>query len=156
MTTTDKMRLIDIIVPTRVVRPGMTIEEAFEECAARNVPGLPYCDAQGQVVGRVSIRNTLKLTCIPKYMVKAAHLLGDQLEHVRIPELQARQVLEMPVEPFVMENIATVTSESPVVKALAIMEQYNSGYIFLIDDGVYKGIVTRMGIAALMLRCREV
>lgn len=35
------------------------------------------------------------------------------------------------------------------------MEQYNSGYIFLIDDGVYRGIVTRMGIAALMLRIRE-
>ncbi len=155
MTAKNTMRLLDIIVPTGVARAGMSVRAVFEECAKRNVPGIPYVDEDDQVIGRVSIRHTLKQTCIPKYMVKAAHLLGDRLEHVRIPEIQARQVLEMPVEPFVMENIAMVTSESPVVKALAIMEQYNSGYIFLIDDGVYKGIVTRMGIAALMLRCRE-
>ena len=75
--------------------------------------------------------------------------------HVSIPEVLAREILDMHVDPFVLENIASVTPESPVVKALAIMEQYNSGYIFLIDEGLYKGIVTRMGIAALMLRIKE-
>jgi hypothetical protein len=155
MTTLRKMRLLDIIVPTGVARAGMTIGEVFEECVARNVPGLPYCDEDGQVIAQVSIRHTLKNTCIPKYMVKAAHLLGDKLDHVNRLEVLAREILEMPVEPFLLENIATVTLGSPVVKALAIMEQYNSGYIFLIEEGVYQGIVTRLGIAALMLRCRQ-
>ena len=155
MTAKNTMRLLDIIVPTGVARAGMSVREVFEECVKRNVPGIPYVDEDDQVIGRVSIRHTLKQTCIPKYMVKAAHLLGDSLQHVSIPEVLAREVLEMQVDPFLLENIATVTSESPVVKALAIMEQYNSGYIFLIDDGIYKGIVTRMGIAALMLRIRE-
>ncbi len=155
MTAKNTMRLLDIIVPTGVARAGMSVSEVFEECVKRNVPGIPYVDGDDQVIGRVSIRHTLKQTCIPKYMVKAAHLLGDSLLHVSIPQVLAREVLEMQVNPFVLENIATVTSESPVVKALAIMEQYNSGYIFLIDDGIYKGIVTRMGIAALMLRIRE-
>ena len=152
MTAKNAMRLLDIIVPTGVARAGMTVRAVFEECVKRNVPGIPYCDHDGQVIGRVSIRHTLKQTCIPEYMVKAAHLLGDSLMHVSIPEVLAKEVLEMPVDLFLLENIACVTPESPIVKALAIMEQYNSGYIFLIDKGVYKGIVTRMGIAALMLR----
>lgn len=155
MTTKNSMRLLDIIVPTGVARAGMTVRAVFEECVKHNVPGIPYCDHDGQVIGRVSIRHTLKQTCIPRYMVNAAHLLGDSLMHLSIPEVLAREILDMPVDPFLLENIASVTPESPVVKALAIMEQYNSGYIFLIDRGVYKGIVTRMGIAALMLQIRE-
>jgi hypothetical protein len=35
---------------------------------------------------------------------------------------------------------------------MAIMEKYNTGYVFLIDAGIYEGIVTRMGIAKLMLK----
>ena len=119
MTANNTMRLLDIIVPTGVAKARMPVRAVFEECVRRNVPGIPFVDDEGQVSGRVSIRHTLKQTCIPKYMVKAAHLLGDSLLHVSIPEVLAREVLDMQVDPFVLENIASVTSESPVVKALA-------------------------------------
>jgi len=36
-----------------------------------------------------------------------------------------------------------------------MMEQFNSSYAFVVDNGVYKGIVTRMWIASLMLKLRE-
>ena len=103
----------------------------------------------------MSLRHTLKMTCIPGFMVKGAHLLGDMIEAVRIPDDLAKEALQMPAEQFVLEPLAVVTSAAPVVKALAMMEQFNSSYAFVVDDGEYKGIITRMWIASLMLKVRE-
>lgn len=145
------MRLLDIVVRTGVARAGMTIAEVFDECVASNVPGIPFCNESDRVVGRVSIRHTLKHTCIPEYMVKAAHLLGDDIEHLSTFHIQPQEILKMPIDPLVLKEIASVTPRSPIIKALAIMESFNSGYIFLIDSDKYQGIVTRMGIAKLLL-----
>ena len=146
------VRLLDIAVSTGVAKAGMTIGHVFKECVLHNVPGIPYCDENNKVIGRISIRHTLKVSSTPGYMVGAAHLLGDDIWHLSTSKIEARNLLDMPAEKFILENIATVTAASPIVKALAIMEQFNTGYIFLIDSGVYEGIVTRMGIAELMLK----
>lgn len=155
MTDAPHFELTEVITPTRVARAGMSVREVFEECVARRVPGIPFCNERGEVVGRVSLRHTLKMTCIPKFMVKGAHLLGDTIEAVRIPDQLAAEALLMPAEHFVLEPLAIVTSAAPVVKALAMMEHFNSSYAFVIDDGAYKGIVTRMWIASLMLKLKE-
>ncbi|MDT8318704.1 MAG: CBS domain-containing protein [bacterium] len=147
--------LLDIAVSTGVAKTGMTIGQVFKECVMHNVPGIPYCDKNNRVVGRISIRHTLKISSTPGYLVGAAHLLGDDIWHLSTSKIDARSLLDMPVEKFVLENIATVTSVSPIVKALAIMEKYNTGYVFLVDAGIYKGIVTRMGVAKLMLKAEE-
>ena len=144
--------LLDIAVTTGIAKAGMTIGQVFKECVLHNVPGIPYCDENNKVIGRISIRHTLKVSSTPGYMVGAAHLLGDDIWHLSTSKIEARSLLDMPAEEFVLENIATVSSVSPIVKAMAIMEKYNTGYVFLIDAGVYKGIVTRMGIAKLMLK----
>jgi CBS domain-containing protein len=47
----------------------------------------------------------------------------------------------------------TVSPRSSVVKALALMEQHNSSYVFLIEDETYLGLVTRMVIAMRMMAC---
>lgn len=155
MTKAPDFELRAVITPTRVARVGMKVADVFEECVARRVPGIPFCNERDEVVGRVSLRHTLKMTCVPEYMVKGAHLLGDVIEAVRIPDLWAKEVLQMPAEHFVLEPLAIVTSAAPVVKTLAMMEQFNSSYAFVIDDGVYKGMVTRMWIASLMLKVQE-
>lgn len=144
--------LLDIAVSTGVAKAGMTIGHVFTECVMHNVPGIPYCDENNKVIGRISIRHTLKVSSTPGYMVGAAHLLGDDIWHLSTSKIEARKLLDMPAEKFVLENIAIVTAASPIVKAMAIMEKYNTGYVFLIDEGVYEGIVTRMGIAKLMLK----
>ncbi|MDH3976563.1 MAG: CBS domain-containing protein [Deltaproteobacteria bacterium] len=147
-------RLLDIVIKTGMARSGMTVGDVFDECVRKNIPGIPYCDDEDRVLGRVSIRHTLKSTCIPQYVVDAAHLLGDDLQNVSISHSLSEKVLSLPVDDFVLEDMAIITAASPVVKALAIMEKYNTGYIFLIDNGIYEGIVTRMGIAQLMLKYR--
>jgi len=119
-----------IIVNTRVAHARATVGDVFEECVACNVSGLPYCDAEGRITGRVSLRHTLKKTCVPDYVVSGAHMLGDAIKAVRIPNEFVRELLDRP---------------------LAIMEQLNTDYVFVVDGGKYLGIVTRRGIASLML-----
>ncbi len=148
--------LRDILIPTKVARKGTLVAEVFTECVVRNVSGIPFVDDRERVIGRVSIRNTLKFTCIPEYMVKAAHLLGDNLGSVDIPSVDIMSLLDSPVDGFVMEEFATVSPESPIIKTVAIMEHFNSGYIFVVDDRRnYLGMVTRMGIARQMMACRQ-
>lgn len=151
MTATRPFKLEEALVRTGVARPGMSVRDVFRDCVTHNVPGIPFCDGQGELVGRVSIRHVLKLTCVPGFMVKGAHLLGDVVEAVRIPDVLARGLLDLAIDEFVLEPVAIVSSAAPVVKALAMMEHFNSAYAFVIDDGEYKGLVTRMGIASLML-----
>lgn len=146
------MQLLDIIIPTGTAHAGMKVAEVFAECVARNVPGIPFVNDAGRVVGRVSIRHTLKMTCIPEYMVKGAHLLGDAIDPLTIKDDEIRYLLDLPVDGFVLEDIAHLSARSPIVKALSMMEHFNSGYIFLCDNDQYRGIVTRMGIARLLLQ----
>lgn len=146
------MNLLEIAIPTGIARSGMSVADVFRECIAHNVPGLPFCNAQDEVVGRISIRDTLKKTCIPEHVIKAAQYLGDHADSTQISEANVSRLLGMPVEPFILDTFATVSSVSTALKALAIMERQNSSYVFLVDGHEYRGVVTRMGIAALVLR----
>ena len=147
----EGINLLDIAVKTGVATTGMSIGDVFKECVKHNVPGIPFCDETGHVLGRISMRHAFKSTCIPQNVVDAAHLLGDDLHNISISDSLLETVLSLPVDDFVLEDMAIISAASPILKALAIMERYNTGYIFLIDKGVYGGIVTRMGIAQLML-----
>jgi predicted transcriptional regulator len=147
------MKLEHLSIATGVMRKGRTLRDFFEECVRCNVPGLPYVDDQDKVVGRVSIRDVYKHMAIPDHLIKVAHLLGDQTNQLDLPEMKVSETLKLPVETFLLENIPSVSPRSSIVKALAIMEMYNTSYIFLIEDGRYCGLVTRMVIAHRMLLC---
>ena len=71
-----------------------------------------------------------------------------------IPEARALRVLESKVDAFVLQRMATINSQSPVVKAMAIMEELGTGYIFVMDGEEYRGVVTRLGIAKRMLELK--
>jgi CBS domain-containing protein len=137
------MKLEHLSIATGVMRKGMTLRDFFEECVRCNVPGLPYVDDQDRIVGRISIRDVYKHMAIPDSVIRVAHLL----------EMKVSETLDLPVETFLLENIPSVSPRSSIVKALAIMEMYNTSYIFLIENGEYKGLVTRMVIAHRMLLC---
>ena len=79
--------------------------------------------------------------------------MGDQTDKLELPEIRVMEIMASPVEMFLLENIPSVSPRSTIVKALALMEVHNSSYIFLIDNGVYQGVVTREVIARRMLKC---
>ena len=65
----------------------------------------------------------------------------------RLPEVFGHRV-----EDYVQEPHASIPSDTQLMKALAIMEHYDTSYLFVIDDGAYRGTLTIQGIAAWMAR----
>lgn len=147
------MKLERLAVMTQVMRKGMTLRHFFEEAARSNVPGLPYVNDQNRIVGRISVRHVFKHIAIPDAMLGLADAMGDQTDKLDLSERKVLKAFALPVENHVLENIPHVSPYSSLVKALTIMEAHNTHYIFLIENGEYKGVVTRMVIANRMLEC---
>lgn len=145
------MKLERLAVMTEVMRKGMTLRDFFEEAGRCNVPGLPYVNENDQIVGRISVRDVYKHLAVPDSVLLLVDAMGDQTDRLDLSERKILQALALPVETRLLGNIPSVSPYSSIVKALAIMEAYNTHYIFLIEDGEYKGVVTRMVIANRML-----
>ena len=148
------MKLSRIIIPTLLARPSFTMREALQECVTRGVPGIPVADGD-RIVGRFSIRNAFLVASIPMDMIKAAHLLGEDLEHLELPHHRVREFLAMPIAGAALDEVVHVRSTAQVITALAMMEKSNSSYLFAIDRGEYKGVITRQDIARMVLQAPE-
>jgi len=145
------MKLVNIIRETGVAKPGMKVREAFTICLRDGVPGIPYLDADGDIAGTVSIRQTLRVACIPEIMVNYADLIGDAAGCLQIPEEHARKLLELEVDHFIQARKAEISPDSAVAKAVALMERHSTNYLFVTADNHYLGIVTIWNIARRML-----
>ncbi len=145
------MRVERLAVMTEVMRKGTTLREFFQEVARTNVPGLPYVDDHDRIIGRISVRHVFKLIAVPNSILRLADAMGDQTDKLDLSERRVLKALASPVEDFMLDSIPSVSPTSAIVKALAIMEAYNTHYIFLIEEGQYMGVVTRMVIANRML-----
>ena len=141
------MYVEQILIPTKVARSGMTVREVFEECSRANTPGLPFCDDSGRITGRVTLKHILKKACLPEYLVEMARVLGEQLSSVQDIEVIATEVLDSRVDLYVQQPHLSLTSASSTVKALAMMEQSDTSYIYVVDDGRYQGVVTIHSLA---------
>ncbi len=147
------MKLAHLAIPTGVMRRSNTLRDFFMETARCNVPGLPYVDEQGRLIGRISIREVYKQIAVPDHLLRLADALGDQTDNLDLPEIQVAEMLALPVEDYRLDHMPTVSPRSSIVKALALMEVHNSSYVFLLDGEAYQGVVTRMVIAKRMIEC---
>jgi len=84
-----------------------------------------------------------------------APVLGNFLSCVDHAEEKVIEVLCSPVDNYVRKASQFIASEAPAIKALAIMERSDTSYIFVVDEGEYKGIITIQGIAAKMSELAE-
>lgn len=147
------MKLQRLAIDTGVMHKGMTLRDFFEETARCHVPGLPYVDEENRIVGRISVRDVYKHIALPDHILTLADAMGDRTDKIDLSERRVLKAFAEPVEDHVLQNIPSVSPNSSLVKALALMESHNTHYIFLIEDGEYKGVVTRMVIANRMLEC---
>ena len=141
------MKIKHISIPTRVARPGMTVGEVMRECVEKDVPGIPFVDAEGQIAGRFSVRHLFLLSCLPSDILHGAHLLGDDVEHLDFPHIKAEELMAQTVDDYIFPDAIRMAPNFQAIKALAIMEQYNTEYLFVSDGDDYQGVVTRMSIA---------
>ena len=136
------MKVEQVLIPTKVATAGMTVREVFRECSEANTPGLPFCDVSGRIIGRITVKNILKRSCLPEYLVETARILGEQISSVQDMEAIAKQLLKDPAELYIQAPHISITSASSAIKALAMMEHSDTSYIFVADQGQYKGVVT--------------
>lgn len=94
----------------------------------------------------------LRVSCLPEYIVVMASVLGPQMSYVENAEAKAHEIMCKPVEPYVPSLHDTINSGAPLLNALALMEQHDTSYLFVVDDGEYKGMVTVSAIANAMIR----
>ena len=140
---------------TEVMRKGVPLRHFFEEAVRSNVPGLPFVDENDRIVGRISVRDVFKKIAVPSSYLRLVDAIGDQTDRLDMSEKRILDSLARPVEDYLLENIPSVSPASSLIKALAIMEAYNTHYIFLIEHGEYMGVVTRMVIANRLLEWLE-
>jgi len=146
-----KIRLVQGVVETRVARPGMPIREALQICVNHGIPGIPFIDAHGDIMGRFSVRHTFRVSSLPDDVVNGAHLIGQEATHLEQPCDHFIEVFRQPIDSLILPKYAFLRSDALVAKAMALMEKFNSSYLFVIDDGRYKGVVTRLGLTRLLL-----
>ena len=129
----------------------MSLRHFFEEAVRCNVPGMPFVDENDHIIGRISVRDVFKRIAVPSSYLRLADAMGDQTNRLDMSERRILESLAQPVENYLLENVPCVSPASSLIKALAIMEAYNTHYIFLIEDEKYMGVVTRMVIAQRLL-----
>jgi predicted transcriptional regulator len=152
------MKIQLVAIPTKIARPGMSVGEALRECAEKNVPGIPFKDAAGNFTGRFSIRHTFLLYCIPPDIIQGAHLLDDHIDELEFPRVRAEEMMARTVDDFIFPDVIRLAPSFQAIKALAIMEHFNTEYLFVMDGDDYQGVVTRMSIARAIVdkMCCEV
>lgn len=141
------MKIKHVSIPTKVARPGMSVGEVMLECVNKQVPGIPYVDQDGQISGRFSVRHMFRVCCIPDDIIQGAHLLGDDVEDLDFPHIIAAELMSKAVDDFIFPDAIRLAPNFQAIKALAIMEQYATEYLFVTDGEDYQGVVTRMSIA---------
>jgi len=146
------MKLDNIVISTGVAHAGMTVSAAFRQCLQHPVSCIPVVDTDNRVIGRFSIRETLRMVYIPEIAVEYADILGDDLGEITVPEEHARQLLRLTIDRFILPEFHEIHSSSPVIKAVTLMEKHETDNLFVIDDGVYRGVVTIEAIARRMLK----
>ncbi len=144
-----KIKLVSI--PTKVAHPGMTVGEVLRECIDKDVPGIPFVDAEGNLSGRFSVRHLFLLCCIPSDVIHGAHLLGDDIDHLDFPHIKADELMAKKVDEYIFPDAIRLSPNFHAIKALAIMEQFNTEYLFVSEGEDYQGVVTRRSIAKAIL-----
>ena len=145
------MTLSDVVIPTGVVHAGMTFEEAVRECVDRDVPGIPFVDEHGSILGRFSLRHAFRMACIANSALQGGQLLGDDFDYFTNLPMDVHAVKQEPVEAFILEDSIQLETDAGIDQILQRMEDYNTGYLFLEEKGRYLGVITRVGVAKLML-----
>ncbi len=145
------MNVKPLMISTKVATKGMLVKQFFLACSEVAVPAIPVCNRQGQMVGELSLQHIIKMSCLPDYMVELSSVLGEQLSCLQNVEAKASQVLANPVDAYIAPVPEVISSNSPVMKALAIMERNKTSYLFIVDNGKYQGVVTVQAIVNWIL-----
>ncbi|MDM8545768.1 CBS domain-containing protein [Candidatus Venteria ishoeyi] len=129
------------LISSQVARPGMSVDTAILYCLKAGLPGIPFCNEQGDVVGKVSLKHLLITSCVPKDMSNYAHLIADKAipEQAALTLRKLNNLIDSSVDTYVLSDFVVTNPDTPLYKALALMDKYKTSYFFVLDQGHYIG-----------------
>ncbi len=150
----------DIIIPTPTVKSGDTIKTLFEYCIEENVPAIPFYDQDGLVQNFISLKRVMGKDCLPNYIVELAGILNNDMSCTSQAMEKIQTLFKKPVDDYLETPFHFIASDTILIRAVALMEQYNSSFLFVADceedtdksHCKYKGIITRLSVARKMLQ----
>ena len=69
-----------VLIPTITIQPGMKVRDVFTECGKLHIHALPYMNQEGVISGRLTLKNIMKLSCLPEHIGKTHLLFGARFE----------------------------------------------------------------------------
>ena len=88
---------------------------------------------------------------VPDDMKAAFREIGHDALHLELSRDHYEGVFGRPIDDQILTDVAWLSSSAQITKAMALMEKFDSSYLFVVDDGRYRGVVTRLGLARILL-----
>ena len=151
-----KVDIRDIVTPTPTVQSGDSVKHFFELCMDANAPALPFRDKDGLIQGYVSLKRVMGKDCLPNYLVELAGILHNEMNCTTQALEKIHTLFQKPVDNYVELPFQYVDSKTILIRAVALMEQYMSSFLFVADGPDpqhcdYRGVITRLSVARKML-----
>jgi CBS domain-containing protein len=131
------------------IRHDATHAEAAKTLYINNISGAPVVDGKGRLVGMISEKD-LFTALYPSFQA-----FNAQPEFYLDPESHEEDIHEiklLKVETFMRKHIITVTPETPILRAGAIMLAHGFHRLPVEQNGKLVGIVTRDHIYRAILK----
>lgn len=136
-------------------RPDMTCEEVQELLLANRISGAPVVDAEGRLVGVISMSDILSTGLNLVY--SPGFLESDVLDRALENEgFHLETVSEGFVADFMTRQVITVTPETPVETLAGIMYKNRIHRVVVVDarDGSLRGIVSTFDLLKVMMEAQ--
>jgi CBS domain-containing protein len=144
------MKVKDVLITNVITIPlGATHEEAARLLSAHNISGAPVVDEHGTLVGVLSEKDLFRglYPSYQKFFDDPHFYMDYEAREDSVEEIHAK-----PVSKFMRSNVISVTSDTPILRAGAIMLAKNVARLPVVNDGKLVGIVTRDQIYEAVLR----
>lgn len=158
--TTANIDINDIVLTTPTVQAGDHVKKFFELCSEANSPALPFRDKNGLIQGYITLKRVMGKDCLPNYLVELAGILHNEMNCTTQAMEKIHKLFQKPVEEYVELPFRYVGSDTILIRAVALMEQHNSDFLFVADGPDaqhcdYRGIITRLSVAQKMLQLED-
>jgi len=158
---TSNVTIEDIVIPTKTMKSGDLVKTFFEYCVAAGVPALPFRDHNGLIQGFVSLKRVMGKDCLPNYLVELAGILHNDMSCTSHAMEKIHELFQKQVDIYVDNSIQFIASDTILIRTVALMEQYDTNFIFVADGDAkqtsdYKGVVTSLAVAKKMLQIESV
>lgn len=138
----------------KTVRPDLTLADLERRFVDDGLSGFPVVDANGTVLGVVSIRDVLKHVCDERKDLETSASFYDKEAHVDLSSVSndwisaevGKRADHLLVQDLMNSAVVSVTSDTSIHDVATLMSEKKVHRVPVIDDGRLIGIVSSTDI----------